>query len=269
MIAVTRYAPDLPAWPRELNLRIAALSDLHSCRPFMDGRLIRAVCAQVNALKPDIVLLLGDYVRGPRFSQELARDEWAGALATLSAPLGVHAVLGNHDYDDLTREDVSRQPVPVEQALRGVGIAVYVNGSVRITHGARGFWLAGIGSQHAFHSRGQSYDQPDLGLEDLAATLGQVSSKEPILLMAHEPDILPDVPRRVALTLSGHTHGGQIKLFGRTPVVPSKFGDRYVRGHIVEDGRHLIVSCGLGYSGWPIRIGTKPEIVIVELGNRA
>ncbi|SFC97983.1 metallophosphoesterase [Devosia psychrophila] len=268
MIAFTRYAPELPGWPGDMVLRVVVLSDFHACHPFMDAAAIRAICARANALQPDIVLLLGDYASGPRFSRELAPAEWAGALATLSAPLGVHAVLGNHDYDNYSRADVSRGAVPAERALRDAGVAVYINSAVRITFEGRGFWLAGLGSQRAFH-HGQSYDEPDLGLEDIAATLGQVTNDEPILLMAHEPDIFPDVPARVALTLSGHTHGGQIKLFGRTPVVPSKFRSRYVYGHIVEDGRHLLVSAGLGYSGLPIRFATKPEIVLLELGGRA
>ena len=70
----------------------------------------------------------------------------------------------------------------------------------------------------------------------------------PIILLAHEPDIFPDVPGRVSLTLSGHTHGGQVRLFGYSPVVPSRFGNRYAYGHVVEDDRHLIVSGGLGFS---------------------
>ena len=269
MIDVTRYAPDLPGWPSDMALRVVALSDFHACHPFMDAAAIRAICAQANALEPDIVLLLGDYASGPRFSRELAPDEWAGALASLSAPLGVHAVLGNHDYDSYSRADVSQGPVLAERALRGAGIPVYINRAVRIARGDRGFWLAGLASQRAFHHHGQSYHEPHLGLEDLAATLEQVTSDEPILMMAHEPDIFPDMPARVALTLSGHTHGGQIKLFGRTPVVPSKFLSRYVYGHIVEGGRHLLVSSGLGYSGLPIRFATKPEIVLLELGDRA
>lgn len=269
MTAVTRYAPDLPAWPRDLALRVVVLSDFHACQPFMTGSSIRAICGEANALKPDIVLLLGDYVSGPRLSRELAPDEWASALATLSAPLGVHAVLGNHDYDRLSRADIAKGPVPVHRALGEAGIAVHINSAVRLEHQERGFWLAGLASQRAFHSRRQSYDDPDLGLEDLGATLAPVTGEEPILLMAHEPDIFPEVPDRVALTLSGHTHGGQVKLLGRTPVVPSRFQSRYVYGHIVEDGRHLLVTSGLGYSSWPIRFGTRPEIVMIELGGQA
>jgi len=252
-----------------MRLRVAVLSDFHSCRPFMDARRIRAICARANSLRPDIVLLLGDYASGPTFSRPLPLSEWAGALAELSAPLGVHAVLGNHDYEGIGREAARRGPVPIEFALRSAGISVYINDAVRLETGGDGFWLAGLGSQRAFHRHGQSHDLPDLGIDDLAKTLAPVSSDEPVLLMAHEPDIFPDVPARVALTLSGHTHGGQVKLLGRTPVVPSRYGDRYVYGHITEEGRHLIVTSGLGYSNWPIRFATRTEIVLVELGGQA
>ena len=85
--------------------------------------------------------------------------------------------------------------------------------------------------------------------------------------MAHEPDIFPEVPDRVSLTLSGHTHAGQINLFGWTPIVPSYYGSRFLHGHIVEEGRHLIVSSGLGHSGVPFRFMTKREIVLLELGT--
>ncbi len=104
------------------------------------------------------------------------------------------------------------------------------------------------------------------GVDDLAGTLRQVTDDAPVILMAHEPDIFPDVPARVALTLSGHTHGGQVRFAGFAPIVPSKFGRRYAYGHIVEGGRNLVVSGGLGLSGLPLRFGSPPEIVVVELG---
>ena len=84
-------------------------------------------------------------------------------------------------------------------------------------------------------------------------------------MLAHEPDIFPQVSDRVALTLSGHTHGGQIRLFGWTPVVPSRFGSRFAYGHVHEKGRDLVVSGGLGCSIIPVRIGSVPEITVVEL----
>ena len=88
----------------------------------------------------------------------------------------------------------------------------------------------------------------------------------PVILLAHEPDIFPQVPSRVALTLSGHTHGGQVRLFGYSPVVPSDYGNRYAYGPVEETGRHLVVSGGLGYSGIPVRFGVPPEITVVDLG---
>lgn len=97
---------------------------------------------------------------------------------------------------------------------------------------------------------------PPLGT---VAIMGNHDWAEVRQLLAHEPDILPAVPARFALTLSGHTHGGQVKIFGRTPVVPSRFGSRYVHGHVIEGGRHLVASAGLGVSTLPIRIGTRPR----------
>jgi predicted MPP superfamily phosphohydrolase len=85
--------------------------------------------------------------------------------------------------------------------------------------------------------------------------------------MAHEPDIFPLVPSRVALTLAGHTHGGQVTLAGFAPIIPSKYGQRYRYGQIVEDGRNMIVSAGLGCSKLPVRFGAPPEIVLVTLGS--
>ncbi len=95
----------------------------------------------------------------------------------------------------------------------------------------------------------------------------QITDDAPVVLMAHEPDIFPEVPARVALTVAGHTHGGQVRLAGYAPYVPSKYGRRYVYGHIVEEGRNLVVSGGLGCSGVPLRFGSPPEIVLVEIGG--
>jgi predicted MPP superfamily phosphohydrolase len=120
-------------------------------------------------------------------------------------------------------------------------------------------WIAGLGSQWAF---------PRGGADDLAAALAPLASDEaPAILLAHEPDVFPRVPRRVALTLSGHTHGGQVRLLGYSPVVPSRYGNRYAYGHVEEDGRHLVVSGGLGCSIAPVRFGVPPEITVIELGG--
>lgn len=263
---VTRYAPRLPGWPEAMTLRIVALSDIHACTPFMEAPRLRGICREVADLAPDLIVLLGDFAPGPRLSRPVAPESWASELGALSAPLGVHAILGNHDYDGLTPADLALGPIAAERALEAANIAVYINRAVRISHGGGGFWLAGLGDQFAFAHGVRSYAR-GLGVDDLEATLAQVNTDEPIVLMAHEPDLFPDTPDRVALTLSGHTHGGQVRLFGRTPVVPSRHGSRYVHGHFVDGHKQLIVSAGLGYSGLPLRIGTRPELVLIELGG--
>jgi len=131
--------------------------------------------------------------------------------------------------------------------------------------GAEGekIWLAGIGDQLA-HRIGPHRFR---GVDDLPGTLAQVTTDDPIILLAHEPDIFPRVPSRVVLTFAGHTHGGQIRLPLIWPAfVPSRYGARYAYGHVVESGRHLIVSGGLGTSIIPARLGVPPEIVQVVLG---
>lgn len=259
-VVIRRYAPDLPGW--NIGLRIAMLSDFHFAEPWIGSAALDAIVEKTNALRPDITLLVGDFEEGPRFSRPVPPHVWARGLSRLAAPLGVHAVLGNHDYPRFTRKRHRALAEPEAlKALRGAGIATYVNQAVRLVHGGRPFWLAGLGDQIAEYADGDP-------IADLDGTLAGIGDDAPIILMAHEPDIFPQVPDRVALTLSGHVHRGQIRFFGFAPVVPSRYGRRYLHGHIVEDGRHLVVGAGLGHSGLPLRLHATPEIVLIELGGR-
>jgi len=272
--AVTRYRLSPPRWPAGLRLNLAILADLHACEPWMDLERIRGIVEHTNALKPDCILLLGDYVSGirmQRYSTPIAHKDWAKVLSGLKAPLGVHAVLGNHDWWE--EKEVQRRgcgPTRSGLALKDAGIPVYENECVRLRKDGKALWLAGLGDQEAFSlTRGavRKRLKPHLGIDDLEGTLRQVRDDDaPMILMAHEPDIFTHVPERVALTVAGHTHGGQVRVLGYAPFVPSRFGDRYAYGHIVEDGRNLIVSGGLGCSVVPVRFGSPPEIVVVELG---
>lgn len=128
-----------------------------------------------------------------------------------------------------------------------------------LTHGDVRLWVAGLGDQWA------RLGPPITGVDDLPQLTGQLDADTPAILLAHEPDTFPEAPDRYVVTLSGHTHAGQIKVLGRTPIVPSRYGSRYVHGLVVEDGRSLIVSAGLGVSILPLRIGTRPEIVQLTL----
>ena len=171
-------------------------------------------------------------------------------------------MLGNHDWwDDPAAQASRRGPVLARRALEAAGIPVLENDGVRLRQGGRPFWLLGLGDQLAFLRR------PRGGVDDLPGTLLKLKDDAPAILLAHEPDIFPQVPDRIALTLSGHTHGGQVRILGYSPIVPSSYGNRYAYGHVVENGRHLIVSGGLGTSIMPVRFGVPPEIVHLTLGG--
>lgn len=259
-LAVRRYAPQLPDWPRDFPLRIAMLSDFHIGEPWLGLAALRQLVERTNALAPDLVLLLGDYEDGPRFSRPVDPALWTNVLKDLKAPLGIHAVLGNHDYPREGRRRLAQMRPPVQAALEAAGIPVYVNRAVRLPWRERAFWLAGLGDQVAELPDGRR-------LANLDLTLARITDTAPVLLLAHEPDIFPQVPERVALTLSGHLHRGQVRFFGYSPVVPSLYGRRFLHGHIVEAGRHLIVGSGLGHSSLPLRFHAPPEIVLVDLGK--
>lgn len=264
-IQIAHYRPQPANWPTGMKLRIAALADLHCGSVHMSLPRIEDIVARTNGLNPDIILLLGDYVcRAHKNVHGVSAPDWAGSLASLKAPLGVHAILGNHEYWDDPQIMRSRQGMPAGgRALMEAGIPVMTNTAIRIV-GANGpFWLAGLDDQICFMIGRNRF----IGRDDLPAALGMVSDDAPVILMAHEPDLFVDVPARISLTLSGHTHGGQVKFFGWSPYIPSNYGSRFQHGLIVEEGRHLIVSAGLGTSGPPMRFGVPPEIVLVEMGG--
>ena len=263
---ITRYDLAPPQWPSGFRLKIAVIADLHACDPWMSLKRIEGIVARTNALEPDITLLLGDYVIGHRrVRRSIPAAEWAPVLGGLKAPLGVHAVLGNHDWwDDLTVQREGKGHPVARQALEAAGIPVYENDAVRLTKGGRPFWLAGLGDQLAYVPARRLRSVKRVGVDDLGATLAKVTDDAPVILMAHEPDVATRVPPRVALQLSGHTHGGQVRLFGWSPVSTS--GRQLIYGHIRKHC-DIVISGGLGCSIMPFRLGIPPEIVLVTLGT--
>lgn len=257
-LAVQRHAFVPHGWPPGLALRVVQLSDLHAGAPLMAEARIEAIVAAANALAPDLVLLTGDFGPSMRFvNRVLPHADVARRLAALRAPLGVFAVNGNHDWwEDRAAMQAGRAGVPaMARALERVGIPVLGNRVER----AGPVLVGGLDSSWAFGVR--------RGPEDVPRMLGQVTGEVPLLLMAHEPDTFATLPGRVSVTFSGHTHGGQVRLFGWSPVVPSRHRNRYAWGHVREDGRDLVVSGGLGLSTLPVRFGVPPEITLVELGT--
>ncbi len=262
-LVVTRYRLTLPGWPANgKRLRMAVIADIHACDPWMPLTRVNEIVAVANGLKPDVTLLLGDYVPGMRRfrTSVVPPAEWGRALAGLSAPLGTYGVIGNHDW----WHDING----VRHAFAANNLPLMENDVVRLEpKDGPAFWLVGLGDQLA-HPLGRGRFR---GVDDLPGALARIPEDgTPIVLMAHEPDIFPHVPERVSLTISGHTHGGQVDLpFIGRPVVPSKYGDRYAYGHVVENNRHLVVSGGLGCSIVPVRFGVPPEIVLLEIGGQA
>lgn len=229
------------------TIRIAILTDLHIGSPFNGiGKLRRAV-ERTNAARPDLVCVLGDLViQGVVGGRFVSPEDIAAELRHLRAGAGVFAVLGNHDaWLDHDR---------VAKALERNGIVVLEESATRLWTPAGPVWLAGISDLWT-------------GAHDIDAALAEVKAGDgPVILMTHHPDVFPTVPDRVALTLAGHTHGGQVRLplLGRL-IVPSKFGERFAAGHVIEGGRHLFVATGMGTSILPVRFRVPPSVTMLTV----
>ena len=246
-LVTVRRTLALPRWPPELDgVRLGLLSDVHAGAPHAGPKAIARAVARLNDEAPDVILLLGDFIDAhPLWGGRVTPEQIARELAAASAPLGVFAVLGNHDWKQAGHR--------MWRALDDAGIEVLENRAVQ----TGGFHVAGLA---------------DLRLRrpDLPSALADVPPGGPVILLSHDPDVFPYVPDRVALTLSGHLHGGQVAIpVLRRPALPSRYGERYARGHVVEEDRHLYVSSGLGTSGLPLRLLAPPEVVILELVSRA
>jgi predicted MPP superfamily phosphohydrolase len=266
-LTLASYSPRLPNWPEDLELTIAVIADIHACYPWMSEERIGHIVDLANAQKPDLTVLLGDYVCTHRLvSGYVPPGAWAEQLARLEAPLGVYAILGNHDwwFAAIPTEpaDSSRS---VRRALAEANVPLLENQSVRLSKRGRPFWLAGLGDLLApvpNPRHGQ-------GADDLRATMRAINDDAPTILLVHEPYFFPRVPDRIALTLAGHMHGGQINL----PIIGPPVGllkrrsGRYIYGEYALGERRMIVSGGLGTSLAPVRILRPPEVVMVKLGG--
>jgi hypothetical protein len=226
--------------------RIALLADLHLGGYAHDVERLGRIVAETNGLRADLVLLLGDYVNMmPFFGGRIPPETIAGVLKDLAAPAGVFGVLGNHDLR-YGRE-------AVERAFAAAGLPLIDNRIVTAHLDEDRLVLLGLDDD----TRGE----PDLSLFD------RLPESLPVLVVTHDPGLLHDIPPG-HLVVAGHMHAGQIRFPNRTPpVVPSgRAPRRWAHGHVRERGCDLIVSAGLGVSGFPLRLGSPPEIVILELG---
>ncbi len=225
-------------------LTLALLTDLHLGPYLGEGALARWVEATLR-LEPDVVLLGGDIV-DRAYGGDLA--ELARHLPRLAAPLGVYAVLGNHDHARYRRVE------PLVDVLEGSGVRLLDNAAVRLRDD---IVLAGI-------------DDLRVGRPDLGAALAEgeglrAGAGGALALLSHNPDVIPGARGAVDLVLAGHTHGGQVRL----PLVgavftSSRYGRRYLSGW-VDDGMPAFVSRGLGVTTLPFRYDCPAELVHLTL----
>lgn len=238
---------DLPLlhWPvTQDGLRIALLTDLHAGAPYIDDAKIARVVALTNQAHPDLILLLGDYVRGDMLGGHFMPPQHIAALlAGLQAPLGTYAVLGNND------NQCCRQSVL--DAFRQQGITPLEDRSQRIDRGRFHFWLAGFSD---LSTRGNH----------VAQVLSAIGDTAPVIAMTHDPALFPRVPASVNLLLAGHTHGGQVRL----PLIGAPairyLGLPYTAGHYRQQ-TDLFVGSGIGTSNLAVRFGVPPEISVLTL----
>jgi predicted MPP superfamily phosphohydrolase len=246
---VTRLTLALDGWPRFAKpLRIAFLSDFHVGSHAGDIERLAAIVAEAATFTPDLVLFGGDYVNLQPFGGGRVPPRIIAALlARIEAPLGRFAILGNHDYTYNERE--------ISDALRERDIRVLDHERQTVALGNHVFDIAGIPDAHV--TRPQA-----------SALLAGLSPDRPAIVLAHDPAWFAHVPAGPFLTLSGHTHGGQVRLPGIGVVTnASKAPRRWTHGLVVEDGRHLYVTAGLGTSGLPLRIGVPPDYAILDVNG--
>ncbi len=261
-ILVTReYDISVKGWDQRLDgLRIAAISDLHGGSNGGSIEKFHAVAAAVNAAEPDLVVILGDFLSpepGQPGQNRMQPDEIGKAIAGMSAPLGVYAVMGNHDTNIAGAQ--------MKQELTNNGYAVLDGALAVIEREGAVFRILGLRDHQQI---GVWKDYAD----DARRLAAETEGTGPLLVLQHSPDVLPIITgdrlisRDPMLMIAGHTHGGQIRLpvLG-SPIVPSSYGQKYTAGHIRDGGIDLFVTTGIGTSILPFRFMVPPEVSILTL----
>lgn len=249
-LRVTAIGFAYPGLPEAFEgMRCVVFSDAHVARPLLPPERLDEVVYLINSLKPDVVLLLGDYVTTRLLGARYVEPEEAIApLARLTAPHGVFAVVGDHDSADW-RGGAMR----VQRTLEACGITVLMNDTAELTRDGQSLWLAGLEDLRRLEA-------------DLSGTTAAVPEGAAIILLSHNPDIFAHVPERIKLTLCGHTHGGQVVIprLGN-PAAGDVYKPRYVYGWVREGARWLFTTAGYGMSILPLRLNAPPEIALLTL----
>ena len=249
-ISVEEVRICLPRLPQAFEgLRVAQLSDLHY-GPFTGDREINAAVDAVNSLAPDVAVLTGDYVTAPLYGTDVDPQRenvqrCVAILARISAPLGVFAALGNHD--------LAVDAYFTGEVLRKHGLKVVRNNSLSVERDGARLWIAGV-------------DDVLYGKPDLDRTLADIPAGEAVILLAHEPDFADQVARYpVALQISGHSHGGQVRLPLLGALYLPPLARKYPWGLRQLGHLYLYTNRGIGTIGLPVRLGAVPEVTLFSL----
>ena len=250
---IVRHEFFLQRWPERMNgFTIAVLSDFHY-DPYFSIHPLRAAIAMVNHLRPDLIALTGDFVSVPLVGDEakgaLTAEPCALLLRRMTARHGLWAVMGNHD--DAT------DPAHVTHALQAENIQVLANQSEPIEQDGARFWLAGVNDVMS-------------GTADLSKTVRRIPAGEAVILLAHEPDFADEASQYpIDLQLSGHSHGGQIRIPFLPPLYLPELAKKYIWGTYHVGPLTLHTSAGLGTVGIPMRLNCPPEITLLTLRQLA
>ncbi len=240
------------------GLKIVAVSDIHGGSNGIDHEKLREIVRQINRQQPDAVVMLGDYVANTsdRKSILMPVSEIADGLSGIESKFGVFVVLGNHDgwHSDQT----------IASSLSNIGYIVLQNEIAVIERGGKKLNILGLKD----HLRLDSWYTFDA----MVRGVSQPYANGDFIVLEHSPDVFhvlnyhKSLGDRFRLMIAGHSHGGQVWLpIVGSPLVPSSFGQKYVSGHIKEDGRHLFVTTGIGTSIMPFRFLVPPEIAVLTL----
>jgi predicted MPP superfamily phosphohydrolase len=243
----------LPRWPERLNgFTVALLSDFHY-DPYFSVHPLHAAIPMVNGLRPDLIVLTGDFVSVPWVGDgrkaAFAAEPCARLLRQMNAPHGLWAVMGNHDD--------GTDPTHVTRALQAENIQVLANQSEPIEREGARIWLAGVNDVLSRTA-------------DLPQTLRRVPTGEAVILLAHEPDFADEASRfPIDLQLSGHSHGGQIRIPLLPPLYLPAMAKKYILGTYHVGPLTLYTNAGLGTIAVPMRLNCPPEITLLTLRHSA
>ncbi|MDD3118441.1 MAG: metallophosphoesterase [Victivallales bacterium] len=233
-------------WPEHDGLTFMIIGDLHQRGGNRELRRLQRIVTLANSCKPDVVLLLGDFIgsRTNRDYENASPEVIAASLHGLRSRYGVFAVLGNHDW--------WYNGERMRRALTAVGVKVLENEFYPLEIAGRTCNIIGLPDRTTRHERFDRRQLPDPSV--------------PAVVLSHDPDFFPELELPYELMLSGHTHGGQIVLPGiGLLVAPSRYGNKYVYGLVEEEGRRLLVTSGTGTSIIHARLFCPPEIVLLTV----